>query len=57
MTTQDLQHRAPPPVQVDDSDSEALAIPAAGSIVLAPPPRDVPILDDAGLATELARLA
>src|SRR5687768_9877087 len=55
LTTTDLQHRAP--AHVDAADSAALAIKAAASIGLTPPPRNVPVLDDAGLAAELARLA
>jgi hypothetical protein len=38
-------------------DREALATPAAASNGLTPPPRDVPVLDDAGLAAEFAHLA
>ena len=56
LTTTDFQHRAPAPALVDGADSESLAIPVAATS-LTPPSRDVPVLTDAGLAAELARLA
>ena len=56
MTTTDLQHPVRAPVA--GADGESTAIPAASArTTLTPPSGDVPVLNDAGLAAELARLA
>ena len=54
LTTTDLQHPVPAPVP--GADGESLAIPAAAALIDLTPPSG-PILNDAGLAAELARLA
>ena len=56
MTTTDLQHRAPGPASVAGEDRESLAVPAATAFIGLIPPSG-PVLSDAGLASELARLA
>ena len=56
LTTTDHQHPAQAPATGADGDS--LAIPtAAAPMGLTPPSGDVPVLNDPGLAAELARLA
>lgn len=55
MTTTDLQHPVQAPVNGADVESTAISA-ASERTILTPPSGDVPVLNDAGVAAELARL-